>query len=138
MNRSNKRIQLATVAVLLLTFLAMAYCSGGGSSVSAAGGPEGALDIRFTTAPAKLSAAGSSSLNLEIKEKSKPVVGASVIFEIWPKGQDQHAQLNAKSVEDGLYYIKGEFSQVGDYYLLAHVTTAEGVHEMKTFEFNIQ
>ncbi|WP_239616048.1 FixH family protein [Cohnella mopanensis] len=138
MNRVNRRISLAAVAVMLLVTLSLSGCSSGGNSASAAGNSDGTLDIRFTTAPEKLSAAGTSSLNLEIKAKAKPVVGASVIFEIWPKGEEQHAQLNAKSVEDGLYFIKGEFSQVGDYYLLAHVTTAEGVHEMKTFEFSIQ
>ncbi|WP_256758887.1 hypothetical protein [Cohnella sp. WQ 127256] len=134
----NKRLQFTAVAILLFLLLSLTGCSGAGSKVSAANNLGEALSIQFSSDPVKPSASGSTTLNLDIKEQSKPAIGAAVVFEIWPKGQEQHAQLNAKSVEDGLYFIKGEFSQVGDYYLLAHVTSAEGVHEMKTFEFTIQ
>ncbi|BBI31630.1 FixH family protein [Cohnella abietis] len=133
-----RRNAIILLMLLLVTAALLSGCGGAGSRVSAAGNSGEALSISFATTPEKLLSSGSSTLSLDIKEKDKAVVGAAVIFEIWPKGQEQHAQLNAKSEGKGQYYIKGEFSQLGDYYLLAHVTTAEGVHQMKTFEFSIQ
>ncbi|WP_372629380.1 FixH family protein [Cohnella sp.] len=124
-------------AALLLAALALGGCASGGDRLPAAGSDIGTLELRFSTEPAKLTGSGSSTLSLDVKQGSEPVKGASVVFEIWPKGEQQHAQLSAKSEEDGKYYVRGEFSQAGDYYLLAHVTTAEGLHDMKTFEFSV-
>jgi len=142
--RRTARSVLAVTAILLAA-LPLAGCAGDGASgrSASAAGIQGTasqtLSLSFSTEPAVLTGGGSSTLKLDVSEKTKPVKGASVVFEIWPQGEDQHAQLSAKTGDEaGSYYVKGEFSQLGSYYLLAHVTTPDGVHDMRTFEFEVK
>lgn len=100
-------------------------------------GDEEKLSIDFSTKPKSLKLNQSSVLAVKVASKGEEISDAEVVFEIWREGEYQPIEVNTKSDHKGTYTLKGKFSEIGTYNLIAHVS-ALNRHDMETFQFTIE
>lgn len=70
-------------------------------------------------------------LAAQVEQGGKKVDDAVVQFEVWESGKrDQGQMIDGKLEKDGVYKATTTFDHDGVYYMYAHTTTANGVHNM--------
>lgn len=70
-------------------------------------------------------------LAAHVEQGGKSVDDAVVEFEVWESGKrDEGQMIDGKLEQDGVYKATTTFDHDGVYYMYAHTTTANGVHNM--------
>jgi len=70
-------------------------------------------------------------LAAHVEQGGKNVDDAVVEFEVWESGKrDEGQMIDGKLEQDGVYKATTTFDHDGVYYMYAHTTTANGVHNM--------
>jgi len=70
-------------------------------------------------------------LAAHVEQGGKNVDDAVVEFEVWESGKrDEGQMIDGKIEKDGVYKATTTFDHDGVYYMYAHTTTANGVHNM--------
>ncbi|RUS48954.1 FixH family protein [Cohnella sp. AR92] len=133
-------IPATLTALLLLSACSSGSRAGSGASSGSGGAEEDRYGIAFSTYPETLKQNESAELKVEVTKGGAPVKEAAVILELWPKdaSSNSHAQMPAKADGKGNYLLKGQFSEEGTYYVIAHITPKEtGQMTMAGFDFEV-
>lgn len=70
-------------------------------------------------------------LAARVEQGGKKVDDASVQFEVWESGKrDESKMMDGKIEKDGVYKATTTFDHDGVYYMFAHTTSANGIHNM--------
>ncbi|WP_285396373.1 FixH family protein [Lysinibacillus sp. fls2-241-R2A-57] len=70
-------------------------------------------------------------LAARVEQGGKNVDDASVQFEVWESGKrDESQMMDGKLEKDGVYKATTTFDHDGVYYMFAHTTSANGIHNM--------
>lgn len=141
-----KRLSALAMAAAVTALLLLSGCSSDAKAekAGAASGSGSADDerygIAFSTSPGTFKLNEDAVLYVDVTKDGAPVKDANVVLELWPKDADanDHAQMIAQADGKGGYALKGQFSEKGTYYVIAHVTPKEtGQMIMSGFDFEV-
>jgi len=138
-----KKISMLAMACILLIAL-LSGCSGSKEGMNHEGmnmdmdmGEDAMNPIKVEIIlPEQISANKDVVLQAKVTQTDKPVDDAKeVMFELWRGEEPEHEKIEAKLTNDGVYQIDKQFTESGEYTMIAHVT-ARDMHSMpkKTFE----
>jgi hypothetical protein len=71
------------------------------------------------------------------KDGKKIDGAASVKFEVWIDGEEEHNMLKATYINDGTYEVSTSFAEEGSYHLIYHINDIDGIHHMDQLDFTV-
>jgi hypothetical protein len=94
------------------------------------------IALSFSTSPSNPTPNQPVTLVAKVTGDSKPVNDASVEFEVWNTGSENHSMLKAKRTGEGTYTISNTYPIAGSYNVIVHATTPQ-THQMISKTFTI-
>jgi nitrogen fixation protein FixH len=94
------------------------------------------LNLSFSVNPAHPRTGTAATLQVVVKTGSAPAKGARVEFEVWKKGESNHAMIPASEQSGGRYTATQTFSAPGQWLAIVHVTTST-THQMISGSFQV-
>lgn len=79
----------------------------------------------------------STDLSVLITEKEEPLTAATIRFEIWKEGQEQHEFIDATEAGDGVYQADKTFESAGNHLINVHINKGE-LHEHQLFSVTVK
>ncbi|KEO84114.1 FixH family protein [Tumebacillus flagellatus] len=95
------------------------------------------MDITFETVPQPLVVSQEGTLKANVMVGGKPAADVTVEIETWADGDNNHETAKATSDQKGGFLVQKKFDKAGKYHATVHTTSSE-LHQMTTFEFNVQ
>lgn len=79
--------------------------------------------------PKEITAGENSVLSFQVAEEGERITEAKVRLEIWQKGDDTRAWVDAEEEKEGMYTASHTFENAGDHLIMVHIENEEGLHE---------
>lgn len=96
------------------------------------------VDIAFATTPEKPNPNIVPTLQTTVKQNGKAITDARVDLEVWKEGMTTHQMTTATHTKDGVYSADSPIKEAGDYKVIVHVTTKDGLEQTSESTYKVE